>query len=183
MADIAVNLTLLATSLLSLCSACADVPRVANEIHREERCLRVGEIFIVGNTLTLDSVILRQIPFKQGDRFTAADLRIAKRNLARLQLFKDDPPPCIQILNREGEDMVKDICIGVCERHCNVYLYAFLESLEFADLSVRWGFFPAILHSDEKLFPLELIRYAIVGGKENRPIALSHLLYDLGLCK
>src|SRR5262249_36824262 len=48
---------------------------------------RVGQIFIVGNTRTRQNVILRQIPLYPGQILTYPDLRLAERNLQRLNIF------------------------------------------------------------------------------------------------
>ncbi len=49
---------------------------------------RVGQVFIVGNTRTQDHVILNQVPEFPGQLLTYPDLRVAKRNLERLGIFK-----------------------------------------------------------------------------------------------
>ena len=49
---------------------------------------RVGQVFIVGNVRTQDHVILNQVPEFPGQLLTYPDLRVAKRNLERLGIFK-----------------------------------------------------------------------------------------------
>jgi outer membrane protein insertion porin family len=49
---------------------------------------RVGQVFIVGNLRTQDHVILNQVPEFPGQLLTFPDLRVAKRNLERLGIFK-----------------------------------------------------------------------------------------------
>lgn len=148
----------------------------ASAVGKEERCSRVGTIFILGNTITLDSAILRHVPLKPGDKFTDADLRKVQRNLARLRIFKDDPPPIVCVLDRDDEEVFKDICIEVCERDCNAYFWAVQESLTFANAWARWGLQMAVLRSEEGTFPHELIRFALSGGKADCPFAIWYFL-------
>jgi len=65
----------------------------------------VGQITIVGNTETTDTVILGQLPFKPGDTFSNADLDLAVRRLELLHLFVVDPVREIRPIVRaiEGE--------------------------------------------------------------------------------
>ena len=49
---------------------------------------RVGQVFIVGNERTQDHVILRQVPEYPGQILSYPDLRLAKKNLERLGIFK-----------------------------------------------------------------------------------------------
>jgi outer membrane protein insertion porin family len=49
---------------------------------------RVGQVFVVGNVRTQDHVILNQVPEYPGQLLTFPDLRVAKRNLERLGIFK-----------------------------------------------------------------------------------------------
>ncbi len=49
---------------------------------------RVGQVFIVGNLRTQDHVVLNQVPEFPGQLLTYPDLRVAKRNLERLGIFK-----------------------------------------------------------------------------------------------
>jgi outer membrane protein assembly factor BamA len=80
---------------------------------------RVGQIFIVGNTETRQSVILGQLPFKPGDLVSDADLGLAERRLDLLNIFVIDPArdirPTITILDADKAD-IKDILIEVEEK-------------------------------------------------------------------
>ncbi len=74
----------------------------------------VGEIYVVGNTRTVQSVIRAQLPFDPGDPFTEADLRVAERLLERLRVFR--PGPRVRVMDRGDEHDVKDIIVEVQER-------------------------------------------------------------------
>ncbi|MGH7169922.1 MAG: hypothetical protein ACRELG_06570, partial [Gemmataceae bacterium] len=122
------------------------------------------------------AVIRRQIPFKPGDKFTLADLRIVQRNLARLKVFKADPPPSVKVLDHEGDEVYKDIMVEVYERECNAYFWAARESLEFIGIWMQWGLQAAILRSEQGTFPNELIRFALSGNKDELPFAIWYFL-------
>jgi outer membrane protein assembly factor BamA len=72
----------------------------------------VGEIVIVGNTITQDCVIREALQDLQpGQILRVRDVRRAKRKLARLGLFKN---PTVQVLNSPGK--FKDILVKVEEK-------------------------------------------------------------------
>ncbi len=177
-----VSAILPAVFLLAFHPATADVPRsveergeVRDESDNKKVCGRAGQIFIIGNTVTRDSVILEQIPIFPGHEFTLADLRTAERNLARLKIFMADPPPRVRIMDQDnqGDSPFKDIRVDVTERPGNIYLWPIIESLKFA---ARWylrGLPAAILQADEKDFPMELIRFALTGDETACPLVIS----------
>jgi RNA polymerase sigma factor (sigma-70 family) len=68
---------------------------------------RVGQIFILGNEKTPHDVIRDQAELYSGQVFSAADLRAAERNLARLKGFKS--PPKVTALDPDGDGPYKDI--------------------------------------------------------------------------
>lgn len=52
---------------------------------------RVGQILIIGNTRTKAEVVLKAVPLFPGAVLSVADLLVAERNLARLEIFADRP--------------------------------------------------------------------------------------------
>ncbi|HTU19697.1 MAG TPA: POTRA domain-containing protein [Gemmataceae bacterium] len=178
----AIRIPVYAASLVFCCPAWVDAPHVRAEPptrakpNPKEPSPRVGQIFIIGNTITRDAVILRQVPFKPGDKFTLSDLRAVQRNLARLQLFKKAPAPCVRVLdeNRDKDDVFKDICIEVAERDCNAFFWALQESLEFIGIWTQWGLQAAILRSEPGTFPNELLHFALSGNKDDLPLAIRY---------
>ncbi len=81
----------------------------------------VGQIFIVGNTRTQQSVILDQVPLYPGQILNDDDLRLAEKNLKKLGIFamspKNDIGPKVTALNNplDPDNPVKDIIIKVQE--------------------------------------------------------------------
>src|SRR5262245_28246866 len=77
----------------------------------------VGEVIIVGNTITQDRVIREQVDLYPGQVLRYPELRLAERNLARLGIFKIDPGkgirPTVQVLDTPGD--FKDILVKVEE--------------------------------------------------------------------
>ena len=94
------------------------VVRVQYEI-KERPPAKVGQIFIVGNEVTQDRVIRRVIGLYPGQTLRYPELRIAERDLARLNIFKIDPEngirPTLIVLDQEGESEYKDILVQVQE--------------------------------------------------------------------
>lgn len=78
---------------------------------------RVGQILILGNDITQDSVIRRAISLYPGQFLRQRDLRAAERNLMRLGIFKIDPVngirPTVTVLDDDSE--FKDILVTVQE--------------------------------------------------------------------
>jgi tetratricopeptide (TPR) repeat protein len=80
---------------------------------------RVGQVLIVGNRHTPQSVILEQVPFYPGQIISYADIREAEQNLLKLGIFEDGPcgvRPTVEVLNPDGPVPVKDILITVQEK-------------------------------------------------------------------
>lgn len=77
----------------------------------------VGEVFIVGNTVTQDRVIRRMLGLYPGQVLRYPELRIAERDLARLNIFEVNPEqgirPTVQALDNPGP--MKDILVKVQE--------------------------------------------------------------------
>lgn len=75
-----------------------DVPglvRLQYEVS-ERAPARVGQIHVVGNERTKQNVVLRQVPVYPGQVLSYPDLRVAERNLARLQLFETSPDGAVR---------------------------------------------------------------------------------------
>jgi outer membrane protein assembly complex protein YaeT len=88
---------------------------------------RVGQIFIVGNDRTRQNVILRQIPLYPGQVLTYPDLRLAERNLARLNIFATTPDgsvrPTVTVLDPESDSPYKDVLVTVQEDNTGSLLF------------------------------------------------------------
>jgi outer membrane protein assembly complex protein YaeT len=82
---------------------------------------RVGQIFIIGNDRTRQNVILRQVPLYPGQVLTYPDLRVAERNLARLNIFTVSPDgatrPTVSVRDNpyDPDSEYKDVVINVQE--------------------------------------------------------------------
>jgi outer membrane protein assembly complex protein YaeT len=85
----------------------------------ERPAAKVGQIIIYGNKVTKQNVILRQIPLYPGQVLTYPDLRVAERNLARLNIFEADQEkgirPTVEVQDPDGPNPIKDIAVHVEE--------------------------------------------------------------------
>jgi hypothetical protein len=79
---------------------------------------KVGQIFIMGNTETPESVILAQLPFFPGSSFSQADLDLAARRLELLDIFVVDVVNGIHPTVKRIDDIHEftDILIEVKEK-------------------------------------------------------------------
>jgi len=81
---------------------------------------KVGDIIISGNTVTRDNVIRRQIGLYPGQTLTYPDLKLAERNLGRLNIFEVDPAkgirPTVTVLDPDSDKEFKDILVSVQEQ-------------------------------------------------------------------
>jgi outer membrane protein insertion porin family len=86
---------------------------------QEKPPARVGQVFIVGNEVTRQNVILRQVPLYPGQILTYPDLRQAERNLARLNIFEANGEsgvrPTVTVINPDDDNEFKDILVQVQE--------------------------------------------------------------------
>jgi outer membrane protein assembly factor BamA len=88
---------------------------------KENSPCRVGNIFIIGNTRTKMSVILEQVDLYPGQILIYPEIRIAERNLRRLNIFKNTPDgatrPTIIVEDMPGDPdgEYKDVIIKVEE--------------------------------------------------------------------
>ena len=83
----------------------------------ERQPARVGQVIIVGNERTKQNVILRQVPLYSGQVLTYPDLRVAERNLAKLNIFETngDVRPTVTVLDPESDSEFKDLLVQVQE--------------------------------------------------------------------
>ncbi len=79
--------------------------------------LRVGEIIIVGNTVTRDDVIRKQVKLFPGQLLDYTQVRASEKNLRDLGIFRVDPEagiaPTVTVLDGQGE--FRDILVKVQE--------------------------------------------------------------------
>jgi outer membrane protein assembly complex protein YaeT len=80
---------------------------------------RVGQVIVVGNDVTRDRIIRRQVPLYPGQVLTYPDLRRAEANLARLNIFETNAEsgvrPTVTVLDPEGDEEFKDVLVQVQE--------------------------------------------------------------------
>jgi outer membrane protein assembly complex protein YaeT len=87
---------------------------------------RVGQIFIVGNEVTRQNVILRQIPLYPGQVLTYPDLKTAEANLNRLGIFTDPQTgakPTVSVIDPDVDSPFKDILVQVQEQRTGSLLF------------------------------------------------------------
>lgn len=94
---------------------------------QERQPATVGQIFVVGNEVTRQNVILRQVPLYPGQTLTYPDLRRAEANLARLNIFEMAPDkgvrPSVEVLDQDSDNPVKDLLVTVQETHTGSLLF------------------------------------------------------------
>jgi outer membrane protein assembly complex protein YaeT len=108
-----------------------DVPgQVSVQYEVEERPpARVGQVFIIGNDRTRQNVILRQVPLYPGQVLTYPDLRVAERNLARLNIFTATPDgatrPTVTVRDNpaDPDSEFKDVVINVQEANTGSLMF------------------------------------------------------------
>lgn len=87
---------------------------------------KVGQIFVVGNDVTRQNVILRQVPLYPGQTLTYPDLRVGERNLARLGIFETNPEtgvrPTVSVIDPDSETEFKDLLVTVQETRTGSFL-------------------------------------------------------------
>jgi outer membrane protein assembly complex protein YaeT len=86
----------------------------------------VGQVHIIGNNVTRDPVIRRQVGLYPGQTLTLPDIQVAEANLARLNIFESDPEkgqrPTVSILDPDSDNPVKDILVQVQEAQTGSFL-------------------------------------------------------------
>jgi outer membrane protein assembly complex protein YaeT len=95
------------------------------EVH-ERPPARVGQIIIAGNDVTRQNVILRQVPLYPGQILTYPDLRVAERNLAKLNIFEANQEkgirPTLTVLDNNDDSPFKDVLVQVKETQTGSFL-------------------------------------------------------------
>ncbi len=88
---------------------------------------RVGQIFVVGNEITRQNVILRQVPLYPGQLLAYPELRAAERNLSRLNLFETNGEtgvrPTVTVMDPDSDSEFKDILVSVQEARTGSLLF------------------------------------------------------------
>ena len=86
----------------------------------------VGQVIVIGNEVTRENVIRRQIPLYPGQVLTIPDLQVAEANLARLGIFETDPEkgqrPTVTVLDSDSDNPVKDVLVQVQEAPTGSFL-------------------------------------------------------------
>lgn len=100
----------------------------------------VGEIIIIGNTATPNDLILSRLPFVSGQMLDYPALQLAEQNLARLELFQNDPEgtgirPTVTVLDPDGPAPVKHILVEVQEKCGAVQPAAVREEVSSTELA------------------------------------------------
>jgi outer membrane protein insertion porin family len=94
--------------------------------YQERPPATVGEVIIIGNTVTRDNVIRRQVPLRPGQILTYPDLQVAEANLARLGIFEMDPEkgqrPTVSVVDPDGDNPIKNILVQVTEAPTGSFL-------------------------------------------------------------
>lgn len=88
---------------------------------------RVGEIKFVGNSVTRDNVIRRQLQVFPGQLINPTDIAASERNLQRLGIFKMEPErgvaPRISVLEPDQPSEFKDLLVQVEEDRTGSLLF------------------------------------------------------------
>ncbi|HZU36707.1 MAG TPA: BamA/TamA family outer membrane protein, partial [Gemmataceae bacterium] len=99
-----------------------DKPGTVNIVYdvREQPPAKVGEIKIIGNYVTRQNVILRQLQgISPGQVLSYPDLRVAEANLTRLNIFENNPEqgihPTVEVIPNQEDKEFKDIAVHVQE--------------------------------------------------------------------
>jgi outer membrane protein assembly complex protein YaeT len=86
----------------------------------------VGQVIVIGNDVTRENVIRRQVPLYPGQILTFPDIQVGEANLARLGIFEADPEkgqrPTISVLDMDSDNPVKDILVQVQETQTGSFL-------------------------------------------------------------
>jgi outer membrane protein assembly complex protein YaeT len=87
---------------------------------QEKPPTKVGAIQVIGNDVTKENVIRRQVPLYPGQVLTYPDLKVAERQLAKLSIFEVNPQtgvrPTVSVIDPESDTEFKDILVQVQEQ-------------------------------------------------------------------
>jgi outer membrane protein assembly complex protein YaeT len=79
----------------------------------------VGQIIIIGNNVTRENVIRRQLAVYPGQVLSFPDLKLSEAKLARLNIFEVAPDkgirPTLTVLDEDSDSPVKDVLVNVEE--------------------------------------------------------------------
>jgi outer membrane protein assembly factor BamA len=93
---------------------------------QERQPWTVGQVLVVGNEVTRENIIRRQVPLFPGQCLTIPDLQVAEGNLARLGIFEANPDtgmrPTVSVLDPDSDNPVKDILVQVQEAPTGSFL-------------------------------------------------------------
>ena len=102
------------------------VVRVQYEV-KEKAPAKVGRIYVVGNDVTQERVILRLLGIYPGQTLRYPELRIAEANLARSNIFEmkqeDGIKPTVKVLNPDADTEYKDILVELKETHTGSLMF------------------------------------------------------------
>jgi outer membrane protein insertion porin family len=102
------------------------VVRVQYEV-KEKPPAKVGRIFVVGNDVTQERVILRLLGIYPGQTLRYPEMRIAEANLARANIFEmkaeDGIKPTVKVLNPDDDSEYKDILVELKETHTGSLMF------------------------------------------------------------
>ncbi|MFL5244159.1 MAG: outer membrane protein assembly factor BamA [Gemmataceae bacterium] len=93
---------------------------------QERAQARVGQIYIVGNEVTRQNRILRELLLYPGQVLSYPDVRLSEANLTRLGIFNDPQTgthPTVEVIDREGDQSFKDILVTVQEQRTGSLLF------------------------------------------------------------
>jgi outer membrane protein insertion porin family len=94
---------------------------------QEGQPVRAGTINFIGNTVTQDHVIRRQLQIYPGQLINPADIQASERNLARQGIFKFEPErgiaPRVSILEPDVPSEYKDVLVQVDEDRTGSLLF------------------------------------------------------------
>jgi outer membrane protein assembly complex protein YaeT len=89
--------------------------------------VRVGEIFIIGNDVTRENVIRRQIHLFPGQILTYPDIQRSETDLARLNIFEIDQEkgirPTVTVLDPDSDTEFKNVLVQVQETRTGSLLF------------------------------------------------------------
>jgi outer membrane protein insertion porin family len=96
-----------------------DAVRVVYEVRQQsQEPAKVGKIYVVGNEVTQQRVILRSLGLYPGQYLRYPEVRIGENNLARLGIFENNPEtgvrPTITVVE-DGDSVFKDVVVNVKE--------------------------------------------------------------------
>jgi outer membrane protein assembly complex protein YaeT len=87
---------------------------------------RVGQILVVGNDVTRENVIRRQVPLYPGQPLAYPQVQAAEQNLGRLGIFGDPATgarPTVTVLDPEGDSPFRDVLVSVQEQRTSSLLF------------------------------------------------------------